>query len=244
MSWARLDDGFHDHPKVIGVDLSAIGLFTVCLTWSCKQGTDGFVPTHVAERLSDHTPSFVSELLRTGLFEERDGGYYIHDFLDYNPPSKAREVKRKLAKQRMRALRERSREQKENTSEPLTPVPRGRDGTGTGRELVVLSKRTGGSAEGGFDAFWVLYPKKVGKAEARKAWARAHPTPELEARMRATLEWQVRSPRWLEEGGRYVPNPATWLNQGRWDDEPTHQRYVAPRTMQNAQVAADWLGKA
>ncbi len=24
---------------------------------------------------------------------------------------------------------------------------------------------------------------------------------------------------WQREGGRYIPNPATWLNRGRWDDE-------------------------
>ena len=31
-------------------------------------------------------------------------------------------------------------------------------------------------------------------------------------RARATEQWQ-------REEGRYIPNPATWLNQGRWDDE-------------------------
>jgi hypothetical protein len=25
---------------------------------------------------------------------------------------------------------------------------------------------------------------------------------------------------WLREGGRFIPNPATWLNQERWGDEP------------------------
>jgi hypothetical protein len=34
MSWAHIDDGFHDHPKVDGLDLAAIGLWTVTLTWA------------------------------------------------------------------------------------------------------------------------------------------------------------------------------------------------------------------
>ena len=24
---------------------------------------------------------------------------------------------------------------------------------------------------------------------------------------------------WTKEGGQYIPNPTTWLNQGRWDDK-------------------------
>ena len=28
------------------------------------------------------------------------------------------------------------------------------------------------------------------------------------------------SEQWLREGGRFIPNPSTWINQGRWDDEP------------------------
>ena len=28
------------------------------------------------------------------------------------------------------------------------------------------------------------------------------------------------SAQWLREGGRFIPNPSTWINQGRWDDEP------------------------
>jgi hypothetical protein len=24
---------------------------------------------------------------------------------------------------------------------------------------------------------------------------------------------------WQRENGRFIPNPATWINQGRWDDE-------------------------
>ena len=31
-------------------------------------------------------------------------------------------------------------------------------------------------------------------------------------RARVTEQWQ-------KEGGRFIPNPTTWLNQGRWDDE-------------------------
>jgi hypothetical protein len=66
----------------------------------------------------------------------------------------------------------------------------------------------------GFLEFWGLFPKKVGKAEARRAWKRRKP-PII--RVRVALAWQVKSRQWL---AGYVPNPATYINQGRWDDEP------------------------
>jgi hypothetical protein len=71
-----------------------------------------------------------------------------------------------------------------------------------------------------FDRFWDAYPKKVGKGAARKAWAHRRPSDAQTSRMVAALERQRRSTQWLRDGGRYIPNPSTWLNQERWDDAP------------------------
>lgn len=69
-----------------------------------------------------------------------------------------------------------------------------------------------------FDRFWARYPKKVGKDEARKAWKKRKPN--IDAVL-AALEQQES---WLmRDGGEFIPNPSTWLNQGRWQDSPpTH----------------------
>lgn len=67
-----------------------------------------------------------------------------------------------------------------------------------------------------FDLFWQAYPKKVGKQAARKAFHRAKAP--VESLLHAISE-QKRSAQWSREGGRFIPNPATWLNQGRWEDE-------------------------
>ena len=40
------------------------------------------------------------------------------------------------------------------------------------------------------------------------------------AAMLAAIEQQRASPQWAKDGGQYIPNPATWLRQGRWEDEP------------------------
>jgi transcription elongation factor len=34
------------------------------------------------------------------------------------------------------------------------------------------------------------------------------------------LEWQRKCDQWTKDNGQFVPNPETWLNQGRWNDEP------------------------
>ena len=33
------------------------------------------------------------------------------------------------------------------------------------------------------------------------------------------VEAQKRSPQWTRDGGQFIPYPATWLNQRRWEDE-------------------------
>jgi uncharacterized protein YdaU (DUF1376 family) len=68
-----------------------------------------------------------------------------------------------------------------------------------------------------FDEFWSLYPKKIGKNAARKSWNKIKPN--IEAVIQA-LTWQKQSKQWFEKGGQFIPNPSTWINQHRWDDEP------------------------
>jgi hypothetical protein len=69
----------------------------------------------------------------------------------------------------------------------------------------------------GFDEFWSAYPKKVGKKAAVKAWAKATDKPGVQEvigkinELKSTKEWQ-------KDGGQFIPHPATWLNEGRWDD--------------------------
>lgn len=71
----------------------------------------------------------------------------------------------------------------------------------------------------GFDEFWSAYPRKVGKQAAWKAWSKLKPSAELTKAILAAVEYQRNCPQWQKDGGQYIPNPATWLNQGRWEDK-------------------------
>lgn len=67
-----------------------------------------------------------------------------------------------------------------------------------------------------FDAFWKEFPKKVGKGAAEKAWQKLKPnlTVVLEA-----IEAHKQTDQWSKDNGQFIPHPATWLNQKRWEDE-------------------------
>jgi hypothetical protein len=67
-----------------------------------------------------------------------------------------------------------------------------------------------------FEDFWYKYPKKVGKEAARKAWIKANPDI---IKVIDAINWQRETRQWQAEDGKYIPNPSTYLNQGRWMDE-------------------------
>jgi hypothetical protein len=70
-----------------------------------------------------------------------------------------------------------------------------------------------------FERFWSAYPKKVGKGAAFKAWKNLNGTrPEVDELIRI-VEQQKKSEQWCKQGGQFIPNPQTWLNQARWEDE-------------------------
>jgi len=69
-----------------------------------------------------------------------------------------------------------------------------------------------------FDEFWLAYPKKVGKDKAKIAWNKKKPNIQL---VLNALRWQVNCEQWHKG---FIPNPATYLNEGRWQDEPVEAR--------------------
>jgi len=70
-----------------------------------------------------------------------------------------------------------------------------------------------------FEAFWSAYPKKVGKADAKKAWPKACKRLDAERLVKAAGYWAgLWANARIEK--KFILHPATWLNGQRWDDEP------------------------
>lgn len=78
--------------------------------------------------------------------------------------------------------------------------------------LSLPDSRDGSAA---FEAWWRAYPKKVGKDAADKAYASAVRGGVTDG----ALLWAVQRQSWPADR-KYIPNPSTWLNQGRWKDDP------------------------
>ena len=70
-----------------------------------------------------------------------------------------------------------------------------------------------------FEQFWRAYPKKQGKGAALKAWKKIRPSKSLVEKMLVSVEAAKGCEQWQKQNGQFIPYPATWLNQGRWDDE-------------------------
>ena len=70
-----------------------------------------------------------------------------------------------------------------------------------------------------FDRFWDAYPRKVGKRAAEKSWKRIKVTDALYDQIMRSLASAKHTSQWQRNNGQFIPNPATWLNQGRWEDD-------------------------
>ena len=101
MAWARIDDAFDDHPKVLAVleheqGGAAIGLWTLCLTWAhrntLRRGkTPGRIAASLPRRyLGPGARELAALLVKEGLWEPlpEGEGWQIHDFHLYLPTPK------------------------------------------------------------------------------------------------------------------------------------------------------------
>jgi hypothetical protein len=81
MAWARVDDGWWCHPKVLGLDLDARGLWVSALSWSCQQQTSD-IP-HAIVRMCGDDGTAAAKLVMAGLWTVTSDGFAIHDWDEY-----------------------------------------------------------------------------------------------------------------------------------------------------------------
>jgi hypothetical protein len=70
-----------------------------------------------------------------------------------------------------------------------------------------------------FDTFWMAYPKKKSKGQARKTWMKIKPSEQLLTEMLGAMEGAKTSVEWNKDNGKFIPYPSTWLNAEGWNDE-------------------------
>jgi len=96
----------------------------------------------------------------------------------------------------------------------------------------------------GFERFWSIWTRKVGRGAAEKAWLRIGPGPLLESQILVAAQAQVNAyePEWRRTKRQYQPHPATWLNQKRWLDQ-IESGVKAPREPEPRKREAEPMGQ-
>jgi hypothetical protein len=163
----------------------------------------------------------LTKLIDLGLIEYDNSVsvVFIKNFLKHNPITNPNQVKaadktiKELPKtyliQRLKGLIK-------GLNEVLLEVllkPEEETETETEEEAEIKGKNNG------FDVFWKAYPKRIGKGYAKSIWMKIKPDDDLLRKMLLKIEVFKEMDQWKKEGGQFIPYPATWLNQGRWEDE-------------------------
>lgn len=96
MTWFKVDDRLHAHPKALATPLAALGLWTVAGSWSSDHLTDGFMPDHVIPLLSRGTSELADELVAAGLWRRVRGGYRFHQWHENSDGSRRNPTKKEV----------------------------------------------------------------------------------------------------------------------------------------------------
>ena len=83
-----------------------------------------------------------------------------------------------------------------------------------------------------FDAFWNVYPIKVGKGAAIKAFEKAMRTTDADIIIKGALRYKLDPNR--VQG--YTAHASTWLNAQRWLDEPLPPRNLSPAEIKEKEL--------
>lgn len=70
-----------------------------------------------------------------------------------------------------------------------------------------------------FKIFWSKYPKRVSKERAEKAFFKICLDDVVFSNILNSLEKFKTTNDWKKNNGEFIPYPASWLNQKRWEDE-------------------------
>lgn len=70
----------------------------------------------------------------------------------------------------------------------------------------------------GFAEFWELYPRKIAKSAAQKAWRSLRLGDSARGQVIADLNRRLAG-EWAKKDKQYIPHPTTYLHQRRWEDE-------------------------
>jgi len=93
--------------------------------------------------------------------------------------------------------------------------------------------------ESRFPDFWQAYPRKIAKTVAQRAWTKAKLDSLAEFILADITRRRLDDPSWSEI--QYIPHPATYLNQRRWEDEIDTRAGRSPKKRVNSCGYSNWI---
>jgi hypothetical protein len=111
VTWFKVDDSFHSHPKILKAGNAAVGLWVRCGSYCAEHLTDGHVSKDIVELYGTETQT--SRLEVAGLWVPEDGGWAMHDYTFYNPTSARVVDQRKATAERQRRARQAARSRRD-----------------------------------------------------------------------------------------------------------------------------------
>lgn len=115
MPWVKLDDRFPSHRKVALLSDRAFRLYVSALCWASENLTEGRILDRELPLVARvRGPKTVAkELEEAQLWDRVEGGWMIHDYLEYNPDRARVQADRDANAARQKAFRDRKRAEKE-----------------------------------------------------------------------------------------------------------------------------------
>ena len=218
--WIKMRIDLQSHPKVVRI-LSATksdkfrvigGLHAV---WSVfdTHCEDGALFGYTPETL-DHIigwTGFSSALIGVGWLVDNDGvSLEIPEFSEHNGQSGKRRAEDQKRKRDSRKSPDSVRNSSANEADKKVTREEKR------REDI----NTKQPSDDGFESVYQQYPKKVGKPAALKAWRSQKVNAEEAQLILRDIAKRKQSQEWLKDSGQFIPNPSTYINQRRWEDQP------------------------
>lgn len=180
------------------------------------------------------TESEVRRIARASFDAVRERMVEIPEGLSFEMVEEARERGVRAQNQRSKAGKASAQKRNERSTDVEHPLNiRSTDVLSISKSVSEENSEKERARDSVLDAFWKAYPEKKGKGAALKAWAkmttaeRAACLPAINAQIAANHFRGV-------DGKDYIPHPATWLNQRRWEDEIKTTDQPRPR-------ATGWL---
>lgn len=119
----KLQDGFAEHPKVVGLSDGAFRLYVNALCYASRNETNGHIPAGAVKSLGGTMPR-AAELFHAGLWEApaEGDGWMIHDYLLHQRSREQINAEKEALKRRMQRHRNGDRNAVTSSDETLLRV--------------------------------------------------------------------------------------------------------------------------